>query len=125
MTEFPPEAVATLRTALDKATLVDDNPAYILGQLLNALSRGGWQIVQRAQQQVAVEYIACTCDSASRKPHTVNCELTQSLVAPVLCACGDETGEPHPHPSWADSSNRILAKEPAYDGRRMEIKEQP
>ncbi|NUP53398.1 MAG: hypothetical protein HOW97_39665 [Catenulispora sp.] len=40
----PPAAIATLRTALDKATLVDDNPAYILGQVLNALSREGWQI---------------------------------------------------------------------------------
>ncbi|MFJ9448201.1 hypothetical protein ACIRRH_41255 [Kitasatospora sp. NPDC101235] len=40
----PPAAIATLRTALDKATLVDDNPAYILGKLLGALSRDGWQI---------------------------------------------------------------------------------
>lgn len=48
----PPDAIATLRTALDKAICVDDNPAYLLGQLLNALDRGKWTIVPDAEPLV-------------------------------------------------------------------------
>ena len=40
----PQSAVVALRSAIDKATLVDDNPAYVLGKVLDALSRGGWQL---------------------------------------------------------------------------------
>jgi hypothetical protein len=49
----PPAAIATLRTALDKATLVDDNPAYILGKLLDALGRDGWKVVPATQASTA------------------------------------------------------------------------
>lgn len=45
----PPAAIAAMRTALDKAIAVDDNPAYLLGQLLNALARGGWQIIPASE----------------------------------------------------------------------------
>lgn len=41
---IPPAAIITLRTALDDAIAVDDKTAYVLGRLLAALERDGWQI---------------------------------------------------------------------------------
>lgn len=48
-TQLPTSAVVALRSAIDKATLVDDNPAYVLGKVLDALSRGGWQITSASE----------------------------------------------------------------------------
>lgn len=36
----------------------------------------------------------------------------QAQPKPLVCVCGDETGVPHAHPTWADPSPRIVAREP-------------
>lgn len=36
----------------------------------------------------------------------------QAQPKPLVCVCGDETGVPHPHPTWSDPAPRIVAREP-------------
>lgn len=81
----PNSAIVALRSAIDKATLVDDNPAYVLGKVLDALNRGGWQIVPageldrfRAVEQAARAFADEMADYCS--PHGVAADYAKRLT---------------------------------------------
>jgi hypothetical protein len=80
----PTSAVVALRSAIDKATLIDDNPAYVLGKVLDALNRGKWQIVAddeldtlRATKAAAYAFAEEMGDYCS--PHGVAADYAQRL----------------------------------------------
>jgi hypothetical protein len=68
------------------------------------------------------EPVACTCAPGSLAPHTTECAITAAWPRPMQCACGDGTGAAHPHPTWFNSSPRVLSSWPAPDGRSAEIR---